>query len=544
MAGRKSKFFVENNIKELKWNVGIYIRLSQEDEDNNGDKKESNSITNQKLLLEEYILDKKELYIFDTYIDDGYTGTNFERPGFQKMLDDIKKEKINCIIVKDLSRLGRNYIEVGNYIEKIFPMLNVRFISVNDNIDSYKNPSSVNTIIVPFKNLINDEYCRDTSMKIVSSLNGKKRKGEFVGAFPSYGYIKSKTDKHKLIVDDEAAEIVRMIFKWNVEDCLGKVAICKKLNELGILNPTGHKKIELHQNYNNKGNDYTWTPSTIRNILKNEIYIGNTVQGKRKVKSYKIHKMENVPQEQWIKVENTHEAIISKELFERAQMLGKKDVRMNNDGEVSKWAGILKCGDCKKAMNKKISRNGYGKKYEYYICSTYRQKSSKMCSLHKIRIEKLEEAVKNEINNQLGKCKKINEIIETLQKENEIIKKKQTIEEHIIKKKMKIEKINKLKLELYEDWKNEDITKEEYKEYKQKYEFELSNIKRSIEKIEEEMKLQIENLEIKNRWINEFKKNKKIEKLTREVIETFIEKIYIFENNRMQIIFKFNSNVI
>lgn len=177
MAGRKSKYSSKNlDTKEkLIWSVAAYIRLSQEDT-NNGEKSESNSITSQKTLLKEYINEHDDLSIYDIYIDDGYTGTDFNRPGFQRLLEDMRKGNINSVLVKDLSRLGRNYIEVGNYIEQIFPLFNIRFIAINDNIDSFKNPSSTNTILVPFKNLINDEYCRDTSIKIRSALNGRKKK--------------------------------------------------------------------------------------------------------------------------------------------------------------------------------------------------------------------------------------------------------------------------------------------------------------------------------------------------------------------------------
>jgi len=178
LAGRKSKYSLENlNGDKIRvWSVALYIRLSQEDEDNGTEKSESNSITSQKTLLNEYISEYKDLNIYDTYIDDGYTGTDFNRPGFQKLLEDMKNGNINCVIVKDLSRLGRNYIEVGNYIEQIFPLYNVRFIAINDFVDSFKSPTSTNTILVPFKNLINDEYCRDTSIKIRSALNGRKKK--------------------------------------------------------------------------------------------------------------------------------------------------------------------------------------------------------------------------------------------------------------------------------------------------------------------------------------------------------------------------------
>ena len=178
MAGRKSKYSSENsNIKKVKiWSVAIYIRLSQEDSDNGDEKQESNSITSQKALLNEFIEEHDDLIVYDIYVDDGYTGTDFERPGFQRLLEDMRKGNINCVLVKDLSRLGRNYIEVGNYMEQIFPLFNIRFIAINDNVDSYKDPTSTNTILVPFKNLINDEYCRDTSIKIKSALNGRKKK--------------------------------------------------------------------------------------------------------------------------------------------------------------------------------------------------------------------------------------------------------------------------------------------------------------------------------------------------------------------------------
>jgi len=178
MLGRKSKYCLEKlNTNQLKtWAVASYIRLSQEDSDNEEEKKESNSITSQKVLLNEFIEEHDDLIVYDTYVDDGYTGTDFNRPGFQRLLEDMRKGNINCVLVKDLSRLGRNYIEVGNYIEQIFPLFNIRFIAINDNVDSFKNPTSTNTILVPFKNLINDEYCRDTSIKIKSALNSRKKK--------------------------------------------------------------------------------------------------------------------------------------------------------------------------------------------------------------------------------------------------------------------------------------------------------------------------------------------------------------------------------
>lgn len=546
MAGRKSKYSSNENIVSKKiWSVALYIRLSQEDADNGTEKQESNSVTSQKTLLNEFIEEHDDLIVYETYIDDGFTGTDFNRPSFQRLLEDMRNGNINCVIVKDLSRLGRNYIEVGNYIEQVFPLFNIRFIAINDSVDSFKNPASTNTILVPFKNLINDEYCRDTSIKIRTSLNGKKKKGEFIGAFPSYGYIKDPKDKHKLIIDKSVVNIIRNIFNWNVNEGLGKIAICHKLNDLGILNPTGHKKLELEQNYNNYGiqdNTYTWTPSTIRNILNNEVYIGNTVQGKRRTKSYKVHKVETVPKEEWIRVENTHEPIIDKETFKKAQELSKRDTKVSQKTkELSVWAGFLKCADCKRAMNKKSSTNKSGSKYEYYICSTYRKKSNNLCTKHSIKVENLEKAVLKAINLHIDLLINTEEIVEQINESSFQNTKNENIQNMIIAKQSEISKISNFKRALYEDWKNEDITREEYLEYKQKYENDIGRIKENIKRLEnEKQKYENEN-QSHNEWIEKFKNQKGIAELSRDIMMELIDYIYVHENGNITIKFKFED---
>ncbi len=543
---RKSKYSSNENISRKKiWSVALYIRLSQQDEDNGQDKHESNSVTSQKTLLNDFVEENDDLIVYDTYVDDGFSGTDFDRPSFQRLLEDMKSEKINCIIVKDLSRLGRNHFEAGNYIEKVFPLFNIRFIAINDFIDSFKNPESVNTILLPFKNLINDEYARDVSIKIRSSLNGKKKKGEFVGSFPSYGYVKDEKDKHKLVIDEVAADIVRKIFDWHVNLGLGKIAICHKLNNLGILNPTGHKKIELGQNYENCGivdNTYTWTPSTVRNILKNEVYIGNTVQGKRRAKSYKIHKIENVPEEEWVRVENTHRAIIDKETFEKAQELSRRDTKVSQKTkELSIWAGFLKCADCKRAMNKKSSTNKSGSKYEYYICSTYRKKSNKLCTKHTIKEELLENAVIQSINLHIDLLTNIEEMIKQINQSSFQNLKNENIENMIRAKQIELSKISNFKRTLYEDWKNEDITREEYLEYKRKYENDIERLKQNIESLAiEKQKYETQNT-TNNEWIAKFKEKKNITKLTRDIMMELIDCIYVQENGNITIRFKFED---
>lgn len=543
---RKSKYSSNENIANKKmWSVALYIRLSQEDEDNGTEKQESNSVTSQKTLLSEFVDTHDDLIVYDTYIDDGFTGTDFNRPSFQKLIEDMRNGNINCVIVKDLSRLGRNYIEVGNYIEQVFPLFNIRFIAINDGVDSFKNPASTNTILVPFKNLINDEYARDTSIKIKSSLEGKKKKGEFIGAFPSYGYIKDPKNKNRLIIDEVAAQVVRKIYDWYVNEGLGKVSICHKLNDMGIINPTGHKKIELGQNYNNyatKDNTYTWTPSTIRNILSNEVYIGHTVQGKRRVKSYKIHKVEVVPKEEWVKVENTHEPIIDKETFEKAQYINKKDIKVSQKtGKLSIWAGILKCKDCGRAMNKKSSTNKRGNTYEYYICSTYRKKSNNLCSKHTVKADKLEKAVLQAINLHIDLLINTEEIIKRINDSCFRNTKNENIENMIIAKQNDISKISNFKRNLYEDWKNEDITRKEYLEYKHKYEDDIDRLKINIERLKNEKKKYESQKVSSNKWIQRFKRQKNITELSRDIVLELIECIYVHENGNITIKFRFED---
>ena len=373
-----------------------------------------------------------------------------------------------------------------------------------------------------------------------------KRSGEFIGAFPSYGYIKDPNDTHKLIIDEEAARIVKKIFEWKVNDGMGNLSICHKLNEMGILNPTGYKRKMLNQNYNNSKilqEDYSWCPSTVRNILKNDVYIGNITQGKRKVKSYKIHKVEQVPKEQWITVKNMHDAIIDEELFYKAQSLNKVDTRVQNNGVLSIWAGILKCADCERAMHKKYCINKNGKRYEYYICGTYRKKSKQLCTKHTIKEEILEEIVLQTIRLHIDLLVDVNKILE-----DNINKKMEEVENEKIEKikktkKDEVEKVKELKKGLYEDWKNDYITKDEYVEYKKKYEKEIEKINGILNNLDKQENKK-ENIRILNKkWIENFEMSGNINKLDRDIIMELIDFIEIYENKKMTIHFKFMDEI-
>ncbi len=358
--------------------------------------------------------------------------------------------------------------------------------------------------------------------------------------------MKDVNDKHKLVIDEEAAKIVRSIFEWKVNGGLGNLAICHRLNDMGVLNPTGYKKNKLKQNYNNSKilqEDYSWCSSTVRNILKNDIYIGNVTQGKRKVKSYKVHKVEQVPEEEWITVENMHEAIIDKELFEKAQGMRKVDTRVQNSGNLSMWAGILKCADCGRAMHKKYCKNKSGVVYEYYICGTYRKKSNKLCTKHTLKVEELEKAVLKAIKLHIEVFVDTEKILEQINRLNTKKFANENMENIKQSKEIEIERISNLKRCLYEDWKSEYITKEEYLNYKQKYEQDIDKIKEIIINLDKQKEKQEEIINGNSLWIENFKKHKNITELDREIITELIDYIEVHENKKITIHFKFMNEL-
>jgi DNA invertase Pin-like site-specific DNA recombinase len=305
----------ESCIKEEKiYKTAIYARISVEDSNT-----DDGTIENQILLVRKYIESKPYLKLCDTYIDNGYTGTNFDRESFHNLMEAIKHGKIDCIAVKDLSRFGRDYIETGNYLEKVFPFLGVRFISVNDNYDSHnpvQNCGDINSsnLAVILKNLINDIYSKDISKKCRTALETKQRKGEFIGSNAPYGYMKSPADKHKLVIDNETAPIVRDIFQWRI-DGMSYKAIIRKLEELRILSPSNYlysKGMLCHEKYAKK---IMWHEKAIRDMLSNPVYIGHMAQGKEKSRFEHGLKSQRLPQDKWIIVENTHEALVSRDIF-------------------------------------------------------------------------------------------------------------------------------------------------------------------------------------------------------------------------------------
>ena len=532
---------LSNNLSKT-YLCGGYLRLSKEDDDiAKSETLQSNSIENQKEYIEDYLQSKPEIRVVDFYIDDGYSGVNFDRPDFQRMLQDIKDKKINCVIVKDLSRLGRNYIEVGKYIERLFPFLGVRFIAINDNFDSADDAALSNNIIVPFKNLINDAYCRDISIKIRSHLEVKRKRGEFIGAFPVYGYMRGE-DKNKLIVDPCAAEIVKEIFAMKMEG-RSQQAIADELNRLGVLSPAEYKK-EQGSGYKTVFQTHSrakWTAVAVLRVLTNEVYMGTLIQGKESTPNYKVRVREKKPKEEWIRVENAHEAIISRTDFELISDILQKDTRVSTGkSAVSVYSGYLVCADCGCSMVRKKVRSG-SLEYVYYVCSG-NKKDKDICSSHRISENTLNMAITKTLQLHLKQLGDLQESIRYIRETSGNSDKIKKLVLQSEKRKEDIEKYNRLKLECYEDYKKELITQDEYMLFKKELDNRIEEIQRAITELGKKKRMLLDGGYEKESLLEKFLTSKEIE-LKRSILVRFISRIYVYEDHRIEIIFRYQDEI-
>lgn len=361
--------------------AAAYLRLSKED--HNGNVIESNSIKLQRELVYSFVQKQTDIEIYDIYIDDGYSGTDFQRPEFKRMIEDLSLKKVNCIIVKDLSRFGRDYIEVGRWIQKTLPAFGARFIAITDRYDSKTATKSENFFLLPIKNFMNDSYCQDISQKVRSHQRIKREKGEFIGAFSVYGYNKSQKNRNHLEKDPYAARIVRKIYEWRLAGS-SMLAIAERLNQAGILSPMEYKRLNGEDYYTGFCTNVCsrWSAASVKRILENEIYTGTLVQGKKERVSYKVKKSLPKKKEEWIRVFDCHEAIITREEYDIVQKLLQVPVRAGkNTGRSHLFTGLLFCADCGKPLIRRINRYK-GKEKVFYICST--KNKGLGCSRHSI----------------------------------------------------------------------------------------------------------------------------------------------------------------
>lgn len=519
-------FLAIGNTINKTFKVGIYIRLSRED----GDKLESESVSNQRDILQRYIKENKLIFI-DEYIDDGVSGTTFERKNFQRMIDDIENKKINMVITKDLSRLGRDYIKTGYYTENYFPEKRVRYVAILDGIDTFMN--TTNNDVTPFKAVVNDMYAKDISKKIRGVFREKELNGEYLGTIAPYGYKKSSVQKNKLEIDTNTAYIVKRIFELYSEGN-GFQRIASILDDDKINTPS--------QYLNMKHQRETWNPKSIRAILVNEAYIGNTVQNKCVSVSYKVKKKIKKAEEEYIIVENTHEAIISKEQFLKVQEIIKGKKSMSATKHDFLFKGLMFCHNC--GRQSRVCYRGKNKKIGYIDCSLARGKDRK-CKTCNYNYNKFEEKTLNTIRNicQIYCDKNTLKTIYEKYKNNYgyLIEKEEYNLKNLAKQ---IEEISKKIDKMYFDNLNGIISNDDYFRYSRGFIEERDRLKKEQKSIEEKIKFINEkqkdarhNEDVEN-IINEFLK---FEKPSRKILYELVDRVELDENKNIYLYFNFSE---
>ena len=514
----------------------MYIRLSRED----GDRGESESIGNQRNILKRYVIENNLNFIKE-YVDDGVSGTTFNRPGFNEMLQDIENKKINMVITKDLSRLGRDYIKTGFYIEDYFPKNNVRYVAITDGIDTYID--STNNDITPFKAIMNDMYAKDISKKIRSVYKEKQKNGEYMCSIPAYGYKRHPNIKNKLIIDEQVKDIVEKIFNMYANGH-GSKEIVNYLNTNKYLSPLGYRKTGIVQDENKT--EYNWNEVTLCNMLRNEVYIGNTVQNKKSVISYKVKKTKTVEKENQIRVNNTHEAIIDKDTFEKVQqILGKRgaNTKLKYDYLLR---GILYCYHCKRKLQIVLKNNSKrnSKSHPYITCSNYKKIN---CYPLSINYEKFEKYVTNIIKNvcRIYADKKVFYRVYEEHK-NKTINMMEKYTKKIEQIKKTIFEINNNLDRMYMDKIKGIIQEEDYIRISGKFNLEKIKLKEQIKSLELKLNETKPKLEVENK-LKEKEADKLIEnflkmgKIEKTYLYRLINKIEIDKDKNVYIYFNFSK---
>lgn len=543
--GRPKRNGINNDLllvaKEEKkmWHVAVYIRLSKEDGN-----VESESVVNQKKIILEYLENNCEERhtIVDFYIDDGLSGTDTMRASFMRMVHDIENGRVNCVICKTLARAFRNYSDQGYYLEYYFIKKNVRFISIGDPyIDTFKNPETINGLEVPITGLMNDRFAQRTSDDIRRTLDMKRRRGEYIGAFGPYGYLKDPNDKTKLIIDNDVVSIKRDMLHWILYNNMSLQGVAHKLNEMGIPNPTKYKQSKgfNYYNPNSVNNDGLWTGIVVKMILLDKVNLGHMVQGKYRVVSYKIHDRVRVPEDEWFIVHNTHEPTFTQEEYDKLENLLKRSTnKSNHSKQVRHFAGFLRCADCNSGMQRSPV-----KQYVYFSCRTFRVKSKHLCTKHTIREDVLTEAVLSDIRMQIDLIENLAGNIENINSVANAKAKLVQFKTLLHDRRNELNKMTDDMDNLYIDWKFGDITEDEYIRMRERYKQQVTQLKGLVYEIEKEQTLASNEITLNSPLFTQFLRYKNIKELDRIVLGDLVDTIFIHEDKKISIKFKFEDQL-
>lgn len=518
-------------------NLAFYIRLSSEDLDiKNSSKSESNSVTNQRKLLYDYYHEHPELkkYNIMEFCDDGFTGTNFERPMFANMMLLVRQRKISAIIVKDLSRFGRDYLEVGAYLELILPLFGTRFISVNDNFDSDDYSGTTGGVELALRNLINGMYSKDLSVKVRSAIKTRGRRGEYWGGSAFYGYTLDPEDKHKLLIDHAVADVVRRIFQKCI-DGYTAAQIAKQLNDEGIRTPAKYKQ-DKGELYNGRTVDKEpiWTATAIIRILKDERYTGKMITNKRETVGIHSGKMRAVPKEEWVVVDGTHEAIISQEVFDKAASARKSRIKTVNRNTAGDRANnLFVCGHCGRKLSKTSGS------VTHFFCTKSVVYTDSPCKQVHEPIEYVQNYVLKTINLLaqviVGRVERVLPGCE-----REILE----IEKSIKNSTLRIQQINGGKLDLYEDYRQGKISRNKFLSIQKKRQQESDQLKAKVAQLQGQLDSLIAKVKQMEQLADDSRENQFLTKYQPEVVRRLVKQIRVYGDNRIEIDLLCNENYI
>lgn len=531
------------------YKVIAYVRLSVED----SGKGTSDSIENQKAMILDYIERQPDMELYTLYCDNGATGTNFDRPGFDQLMQDLKSGVADCVVVKDLSRFGRNYIETGNYLERVFPFLDVRFVSITDCFDTLNAERSEDGYIIPLKNLINHIYAKDISRKVGSALTAKQKKGEFIGGRPSYGYLKDPQNKNHLIVDEVAAPVVRDIFQWYASGMTISEMICK-LEQAGIPSPGQHHH-SLGVVKSVKFTKSKWCDKTIRGMLVHEVYLGNLVQGRERKSLFEGSPKTKIPKKNWTVVQNTHEAIVSVELFRAVQIRfekasefsSQKHERLAPAGTSENLLkGLIFCAECGSPWSHhrvvrihKVAEPKYKRWYQY-ICVTH-SKNPEACPAISIREDEVLEAVFLTLKSQIDAVLNLKELLTKLHNRPEMKRQKVAYQSEQMKLQAKLNEITKYSKGVFESYYAGVINEQDFLSLSEGYEKEREEIKGKMVACIEAETSQVDRYHPQSPWITAFEQFQNEEMLTREMVLALVEKIEVAQDKTLTITLKYRD---
>ncbi|MDE6974695.1 MAG: recombinase family protein [Lachnospiraceae bacterium] len=529
--------------------AAVYLRLSKEDGDvcDENRKQESNSITNQKRLIHDFLKGREDIHVFKEYVDDGYTGSDFLRPSFQEMIKDMEAGKVNLIIVKDLSRFGREYIEAGRYLQKIFPAAGVRFIAVTDHYDSLTADRTEKNIVIPVKNFVNDAYSADLSVKIRSHLESKRGNGEYTGAYVSYGFRKDSSDHNKLVVDPVAGENVKLIFRWKLNG-MSNGRIAEKLNALGIPAPADYKRsLGIHYRSGFQKNLCSkWSPAAVGRILSNPLCKGLVVQGKKERINHKIKKMVAKPESEQSRYRQEDLVLIGETQFDIMQELLKKDTRTNPGQDLAYlFSGILYCPDCGRQMIRRKTVHK-GKQTIFYICKTYNVE--KTCTRHSIKEQELILLVTEAVKAQVQMAAEAKEILKAAEDTVAGLESFSLTDTRLPELEKELMENADMLSGLYADWAEGILSEEEYGEMKAFYSGRCEELEGQIRKRRERAEKTRDAVRETRQWLGSLNDIGSLisgtkGEIQRSLICSLFEKIWVYEGKRVEFSFLYQDRM-